>query len=173
MNAFEAILKRRSIRKFTEQPVSDADLLHLLKAAMAAPSATNARPWEFVVVTDAQVLAELKRVLILARFNAPAAVIVCGKPNSIAARRFWVQDCSAAMENMLVAAVEMGLGSVWVGIHPVHLFEQGVAKILGLPKDVTPMGMAYFGYPAEEKEPRTQYDESKVHWQKYGNPKAS
>jgi nitroreductase len=168
VNVFEAILQRRSIRKYSDQPVSIEDLLRLLQAAMAAPSATNARPWEFVVVTEEGVLKDLKKALPFGNHNAPAAIVVCGKPTSITAGRFWVQDCSAAMENILVTAVEMGLGTVWIGIHPVFLLEKGVSRVLGLPKGTIPLGMALIGHPAEEKEPRSQYDEKKIHWQKYG-----
>jgi len=168
MNVLEAIFKRRSIRKYTDQPVSEDDLIRLLEAAMAAPSAQNARPWEFVVVTDAKVLSDLKKALPFGNHNAPAAIVVCGKPNSITAGRFWVQDCSAAMENILIAAVELGLGTVWIGIHPVFLLEKGVVRVLKLAKGVTPLGMALIGHPAVEKEARTQYDDQKVHWQMYG-----
>ena len=167
----EAILKRRSIRKYEDRPVSQEQLTGLLEAAMAAPTAFNSMPWEFVVVTDPEVLAKLKAGLMFARHNAPAAIVVCGNPKvarNKACERFWVQDCSAAIENILLAAVGMGLGTVWIGLHPIYNFESRVKKILGLPEAVTPLGMVLVGYPAEEKAPRTQYEEQRVHWQRYG-----
>ena len=167
----EAILKRRSIRKYEDRPVSKEQLTELLKAAMAAPTACNSQPWEFVVVTDPDVLSKLKGKLMFAKHNAPAAIVVCGNPKvarNAACKRFWIQDCSAAIENILLAAVGMDLGTVWIGLHPVHNFESKVEKILELPEHVTPLGMVLVGYPAEEKTPRTQYEQRRVHWQRYG-----
>ena len=160
------IFRRRSVRKFLPEPVSEYDIEALLQAAMAAPSASNRRPWEFVVVTDEGQLARLRRRLAFGRYDAPLAVVVCGNtrrayPRPL--RDFWIEDCSAAMENMLLASTALGLGGVWVGVYPVKPFMQGVARVLGLPRHIIPLGVAYIGHPAEERRPRTQYDAQRVH----------
>jgi nitroreductase len=167
----EAIFQRRSIRKFTEKPVESKKIKLLLEAGMAAPSASNSQPWEFVVVTDHKVLKKLKFNLLLGRFNSPLCIVVCGHPGiafkEIVGRLFWVQDCSAAIENMLIAAVGMGLGTVWCGVHPIHILEARMREVLKLPRQVIPLGVVQVGYPAEKKKPGTKYKESRVHWQKY------
>ena len=167
----ENIFTRRSIRKYTEQPVEPEKLDLLLKAGMAAPSAMNCKPWEFIVVTEAEKLAQFRQRLIFGDRNAPAAIVVCGNPalsTNPAARLFWVQDCSAATENILVAAVSLGLGTVWIGVHPVANFVKTVRAIMSIPKGVTPLCIIYVGYPLEEKPARTQYDEQRVHREEYG-----
>jgi len=166
----ETIFQRRSIRKYTDQPVEPEKLDFLLKAAMAAPSAMNCKPWEFIVVTDPELLAQFRRHLIFGDRNAPVAIVVCGNPAlsiNPAARMFWVQDCSAATENILIAAVGLGLGTVWIGVHPVPMFVNTVRKIMSIPKRVTPLGIVYVGYPESAKAARTQYDEKRVHKQRY------
>ena len=166
----ETILKRRSIRKYTDRPVEPEKLDLLLQAAMAAPSAMNCKPWEFVVVTDPEKLAQFRSRLIFGNRNAPAAIVICGNPSlsiNPAARLFWVQDCSLAGENILIAATGLGLGTVWVGVHPVGEFVRVVREIIGLPKHITPLGLLYVGYAAEEKPARTQVDTDRIHWQKY------
>ncbi len=165
------IFKRRSIRKYTEQPVEAEKLDLLLQAGMAAPTAMDCKPWEFVVVTEAEKLAQFRKRLIFGDRNAPAAIVVCGNPGlstNPAARLFWVQDCSAATENILIAAAGLGLGTVWVGVHPVKDFVRIVREIVSIPRSVTPLCVIYVGYPLEEKPPRTQFDERRVYRQKYG-----
>jgi nitroreductase len=138
----------------------------LLMAGMAAPSASNKRPWEFVVVDDPDLLGKLQLRLIFGRHRPPLVIIVCGhmgRTYPAPARDFWVQDCSAAAQNILLAATALGLGSVWIGIHPVRLLSRAVAGLLKLPKEVMPLGALYVGHPAETKEPRTQYDPARVH----------
>ena len=167
----DLIYKRRSIRKFTEKPLSQEILDELLKAGMAGPSAMNAQPWEFVVVTDPELLKKFRQALMFAKQNYTAIICVCGSPRAQKNKsgdRFWVQDCSAANENILLAATSLGLGSVWIGVYPVTVFVRQVKAILNLPEEVTPLNIIGLGYPAEVKEPRTQYDESRVHWQTYG-----
>jgi nitroreductase len=164
------ILRRRSIRRFTEDAVSETDLDLLLQAAMAAPSASNRRPWEFVVVTDGGQLARLRRRLPLGAYKAPAAVVVCGNkrrwyPPPV--QDFWVEDCSAAMENLLLAATAIGLGGVWVGVYPIKPLMQGVARVLNLPRNGVPLGWAHIGYPAASRPPRTQYDPRRIHRDRY------
>jgi nitroreductase len=167
----ETIFRRRSIRKYTDQPVEPEKLDLLLQAAMAAPSAMNCRPWEFILVTDPEKLGQFRQRLIFGDRNAPAAIVVCGDPllsANPAARLFWVQDCSAATQNILIAAVGLGLGTVWIGIHPVGMFVKTVREIMSIPKSVTPLCVIYVGYPLDEKPPRTQYNPQRIHWQGYG-----
>jgi nitroreductase len=165
------IVQRRSVRKFRDDPVHPETLLLLLQAAMAAPTACNGQPWEFVVVTEAERLSQLRKNLRTGSYNAPAVIAVCGNPalsQSSASKRFWVQDCSAAMENLLLAAAGLDLGAVWVGVHPLRSLVRRVSEILALPEGVTPLGLAYVGHPAASPEPRTQYDAGRVHWESYG-----
>ncbi len=170
MDVMDLILSRRSIRQYKDQAVEREKLLLLLQAAMAAPNACNSQPWEFVVVTDPEVLGELRGKLYAGHYNAPAAIVVCGNEkiaNNSAARFYWVQDCSAATENMLIAAVGLGLGTVWIGVHPLESAIKAVTEVLNLPEHVIPLNVIYVGYPDEEKQPRTQYDEHRVYWQQY------
>ncbi len=172
MDSIDIIFKRRSIRKFTPQPVSKVDIVLLLKAAMAAPSAVNSQPWEFIIVEDPTILKSLKKVSLFSNRNAPLAVVVLGSPQKAgnpAGAKFWIQDCSAAMENILLAAVCLGMGGVWIGIHPIQGVEEKVRELLHIPSSSTPLGMALIGYPAEQKEPLTRYKPKKVYWQQYGN----
>jgi len=173
----DLIFRRRSIRKYTAEPVSQEQLVRLLQAAMAAPSASNRRPWEFVVVTDPERLRQLRRGLVLGHYNAPAAIVICGDKRRALpafAQGFWVQDCSAAAQNILLAATGLGLGAVWIGVYPIGPFVQHVSRSVGLPRHVTPLGVIYVGHPAEDKEPRTQYDADRVHWQTFkGDEKGS
>jgi nitroreductase len=167
----ETIFARRSIRKYTGQLVEPEKLDLLLQAGMAAPSAMNCKPWEFIVVTDPDKLAQFRARLVFGNRNAPAAIVVCGNPGlsaNPAARLFWAQDCSLAAENILLAAVGLGLGTVWIGIHPVAPFVWTVRQILSIPRRVTPLCIIYVGYPLEAKPGRTQYDPQRIHYQEYG-----
>jgi nitroreductase len=166
----DIILSRRSIRQFTAEPVDHDVLILLLKAAMAAPTACNSQPWEFIVVTEQARLDLIRSKFLFARYNAPASIVVCGNPgiaNNTAAREHWVQDCSAATENLLIAATGMGLGAVWIGVYPYPSKIRPLAEALGIPENVTPLSMVLVGHPAEFKEPHTQYDEHHVYWQCY------
>lgn len=169
----EAIFRRRSIRKYSPQPVELEKLELLLKAGMAAPTAMNCKPREFIVVTQAEKMARFRRELLFGDRNAPAAIVVCGHPGlsiNPAASLFWVQDCAAAVENMMIAAVSLGLGTVWIGLHPVKPFVWTVRKILSIPRGVTPLCLMYVGYPLEGKPARTQYDEARVFSEEYADP---
>ena len=170
MEVLEAIFARRSIRRYTAQTVEPEKLTSLLQAAMAAPSACNSQPWEFVVVTEPDILARLQGSLYAGHYNAPAAIVVCGNQaiaNNSAARYYWVQDCSAAAENILIAATGLGLATVWIGVYPLPSVIKPVSEILNIPEQVIPLCVVYVGYPAEEKPARTQYDDYRVHWQQY------
>ena len=171
MTAIDMIYSRRSIRRYEQKNVEKEKLITLLKAAMAAPSAMNLKPWEFIVVTQPEILDEIRSALMFGKFNAPAAIIVCGNTSFFknpVATKYWVQDCSAATQNILLAAVELGLGTVWCGVHPIHNFSKRISSILDLPDKVKPLNVIYIGYPAEEKPARTQYDPDRVYWESYG-----
>lgn len=170
MDAIEAIYKRRSIRNYLVKQVERDKIIFLLKAATAAPTAANSQPWEFIVIDEAEKLTELKEKLVFARYNAPAAIVVCGNMKLSfkgPGQEMWVQDCSAATENILIAATSIGLGSVWVGIYPLESNIKSLRKILNIPEHVIPLSIVYVGYPAEEKEARTLFNEKRVYWQEY------
>lgn len=164
-SAFQTILARRSIRQYSGQPVSRDQLRRLLEAGMAAPSANNRQPWHYVVVTERDTLNRLAQAHPYGKMLAQAAacIAVCGEPE----HAYWVQDCSASTENILIAATELGLGTVWLGVHPRSDREHNVRDILGIPPRYTPLCLISIGYPAEKKEPRTQYEESRVHYERW------
>lgn len=160
------ILARRSVRRYTSEPVTEEQITTLLKAAMAAPSAANRRPWHFIVVTERKTLDTLAERHPYAKmlFEAPLCIAVVGDP---AVSDYWVQDCSAAAENILLAAAGMGLGSVWLGVHPRAEREQMVREVLGIPHNLTPLCLIAVGHPAEHPPARTQYDPARVHYQRW------
>ncbi len=160
------IKARRSIRRYTSEPVADEQVQTLLEAAMAAPSASNRQPWEFVVVRDAaqrQALSQVHQWAYMAT-QAPVVIVVCGHED---VSRHWVQDCSAATENLLLAVTALGLGAVWVGIYPDAEREARTSSILRLPQGLRVLCMVPLGHPAETHPPRTQYDPAKVHYDSF------
>jgi nitroreductase len=170
MDVIDTIYKRRSVRNYLNQSVEREMIMTLLKAATAAPTAANCQPWEFIVIDDKEKLLELKDKLVFARYNAPVAIVVCGNMKLAfkgPGKEMWVQDCSAAIENILIAATSIGLGSVWIGVYPVESNIKPVKNILNMPEHVTPLGIVYVGYPSEEKEARTRLNEKRVYWQEY------
>ena len=169
MELKEALLKRRSVRKFTEEAVSEEMIQELLHAAMSGPSACNKKPWEFYVVTNTEKLEALKGASKFTKMNAKLAMIVCGnlsKALPLHFANYWIQDCSAATENILLRVTDLGLGAVWIGGHPQNSVEENIRKILQLPKSIVPLNIIFIGYPNEEKKPQDQYDEKKVHYYK-------
>jgi nitroreductase len=158
----DIIFSRRSIRVYTDDPVSKADIQSLLEAGMAAPSASNRKPWHFVVVTERDTLRALAAAHPFGKMLASAAmaIAVCGDP---AISDWWVQDCSAATENILVAAAGLGLGAVWLGCHGRPERERAVRGVLGIPERIGVLSLLSLGRPGEEKGARTQYDPVRVH----------
>jgi len=163
----DTIFARRSIRKYTTKPVSENDIKTMLEAAMAAPSSSNRKPWHFVVVTDRQILDNLARVHPYGKmlFEAPLCIAVCG--DKTISPSAWIQDCSASTENLLLAAVALDLGAVWLGVHPREGRVGPIRKVLNIPETIVPLNLISIGHPAEEKEPRTQYDELRVHHEQW------
>ena len=167
MELKEVLLKRRSVRKFTEESVSDEMIEELLHAAMSGPSACNKKPWEFYVVTNEAKLEELKSASKFSKFSAKLVIVVCGNLSRalpLQMANYWIQDCSAATENILLRATDLGLGAVWCGIHPQKRAEEKVRKILGISDSQIPLNIIYIGHPAEEPEARDQYEERYVHY---------
>lgn len=167
MKVQDAILARRSIRAFTKEPVPDEMIRTLLESAMAAPSASNKRPWEFYVVKDPDLRQQLRRVTRYSDMDSALILIVAGNDKRSLGHRvndFWIQDCSAATENILLTATALGLGSCWCGLFPLVSPVKSVRKLLGLEEHILPMALVHLGFSAEEKEPRTQYEENRVHY---------
>ena len=161
------MMKRRSVRRFTEEPVSREQTETLLHHAMSGPSACNARPWEFFIVTRPETLEALRDAGRYTKHKAPLMIVVAGnmkKALPMQLRDFWIQDCSAAMENLLLSAVDLGLGACWEGLYPMKRMVERVSKILNLEEHIIPLGMAAIGHSAEDPEPRDQYDPKRIHW---------
>ncbi len=169
MEAMEAILSRRSIRKYSSQPVSEGVVKSLLEAAMSAPSAGNQQPWHFIVVTDRTILNQIPAFHPYAEMlkEAPVAIAVCGDIELQKYKGYWVQDCSAATENILLAAHSKGLGAVWLGIYPREKRIAGIRKLLGIPETVMPLCVIAIGYPAEEKPPAKRFLPDRIHYNKW------
>lgn len=166
MEVKEALLKRRSVRKYTAEKISPEQIDELMHAAMCGPSACNVRPWEFYAVSNPETLEQLHGASRYTKIAAPLAIVVCGNlakslPRELA--EYWIQDCSAATENILLSALDMGLGTVWCGIYPQPKAVENVKRILNLSDDMIPLNIIYVGHPDEHPEARDQYDESRVH----------
>lgn len=165
MDVVEAIETRRSIRTYTKDPVSDDELEPLLRAAMCAPSAANAQPWHFIVIRDRKILDEIPQIVSTAQMvrNAPSAIAVCADTTLEKYHGFWVQDCSAATQNLLLAATARGLGAVWIGVHPLEDRVRGVRHLLKLPENVVPLCLISLGHPAEQPRRDERYKGSRIH----------
>ncbi|MGB9799665.1 MAG: nitroreductase family protein [Thermanaerothrix sp.] len=163
----EYIYRRRSIRKYTNEPVNDETIDLLLKAAMAAPSANDVRPWAFIVVREPErrrALAKIKQWAFMCA-DAPVVFAVLGNPNF---SDHWIEDCSAAAENLLLAAAGLGLGGVWVAIYPRIEYEKKVRTLLNIPPNWHVLCLLAVGHPAEHKPPRTRYEANKVYYETFG-----
>ena len=159
------IEKRRSIRKYKSDSVSDEVIKDILTAAMMAPSAMNSRPWHFFVVRNREVLDKMSTLTPFVKMlkEAPCAVVVCRRsdlPARLGGIEFWPQDCAAAIENMLLEATSLGLGRCWCGFYPVAKASKALADLLET--EDTPMSVVALGYPNEEGVKRGFYEESKV-----------
>ncbi len=170
-DAISLLLGRRSIRAYQDRPVDDDTVRTLLEGAMAAPSAVGKDPWRFIVVRDKTMLGTIAEGLPNGAMLATAAVgfVVCGDTTAAHGGElsYLLQDCSAAVENLLLAAHAVGLGAVWLGVHPRDERIAHVRRLFSLPESIMPVACVAAGYPAESKEPRTRYTEDAVHWEKW------
>lgn len=169
--SIEMILSRRSVREYTDEPVSDSDLKAMLDAAMAAPSAMHTDPWHFIVLRNRAALDLLADGLPYGKMlkHAPLGIIVCGDMDK--AHRgelsYLLQDCSAAIENLLLGAHLQKLGAVWLGVHPNEERMDYIRKNFEIPEGVLPLAAVAVGHPAEHPEPRTRYTDDAVHFERW------
>ena len=169
----DCIMTRTSIRQYTDQPVENEKIEAMLRAGMAAPSAVNAQPWHFVVVNDKAKLGELAAANPHAKMleQAPLAIVVCGDMTKALegdGRQFWIQDCSAATENILLAAHAQGLGAVWTALYPMEERFSAVREALKLPDTLIPLCTIVIGYPAQQPEPKDKWKPENVSYNEYG-----
>ncbi len=171
-DAFTVIFNRKSVRKFTDKVVERKDLELILKAGMAAPTAVDRRPWAFVAVTDRAVLNALADKLPYAKmlYQATAAIVVLGDLDKTLpgeGQAYWIQDCSAVTQNILLAVEALGLGAVWTATYPGKDREAAVREVLGLPLNVIPLNVIPIGYPDGDPKPKDKWDPTIIHWEKW------
>ena len=167
MELKEVLLKRRSIRKFKDDEITNEEIEKILYFAMTAPSACNKQPWEFYVIKNKETLAKIKKASMFSRYNAPLAIVVSGNlKNALPLKlaEYWIQDCSSAISYMLLEITNLGLGAVWCGLHPQQTPVKKIREILSLDKHIIPLGLVLIGRPNEEKEEKPKYDKKKVHY---------
>lgn len=165
MDAFTAIFTRRSIRLYMPKPVPRELVTDVVRAAMYAPSAGNERPWHFMVLTDRAILDEIPRFHPYAAMlkHASVAILVCGDIPLEKHKGYWVLDCAAATQTLLLAAHAKGLGSVWCGVYPTEDRVANLRKLLNLPEHIVPFSLLPLGFPAEVKPPVERFDPLRVH----------
>lgn len=162
----ETIFARHSVRDYQQRAVEPEKIDLLLRAAMSAPSGMDRRPWEFVVVTGRATLDSLAAALPYAKMltAAPCAVVVCGAPER---QSYWYLDCSAAAQNVLLAAQSLGLGAVWTAAYPYEERMSAVRNRIGLPDGILPLCVIPVGYPASDGSPKQKYDPARIHYDKW------
>ena len=160
----DVIFNRRSIRKYTDQPVSKDIIEYFIKCGLSAPTANNFQPCHFIVITDREKLDEITTVHPYAAIlkHAPLAILVCGDLKRQANPGYLSLDCAAATENILLAVTAKKLGAVWLGVYPREERMAGIKKIFHIPDHILPAALISIGYPAEEKSPKTNFDMTKV-----------
>lgn len=168
----KTILNRKSVRQFSSKPVEKTKIEAILHAGMAAPSARNRQPWKFIVVDEKDLLKALGEELPYAKMllDSPLGIVVCGdirNKEDETANTFWVQDCSAAVENILLAAESLGLGAVWTACYPRQDRIEIPARILNLPDGIVPLCVIPMGYPKTETSPIEKWNEENVIYNKW------
>lgn len=167
----KAILNRKSVRHFSSQEVTKEQLNELIKAGMAAPTALNCQPWEFVVVTDREMLSEFAHSLQFGKMldNAKAAIVVCTDTQKASEKHYdyAIIDASLASENILIAAESMGLGAAWVAVHPKEVAVQYIREKLNIPGTIIPLNVMPIGYPTGQDYVKDKYNADAIHWEKW------
>ncbi len=167
-----SIFARRSIRVYTGQPIPNDDLNLCIKAAMYAPSAGNEQAWEFIITRARENLTQLGRAHPYGKalFGAAAAVTVCGNRSRLKfPQEYWVEDCSAAAQNLMLQAQELGIGSVWLAVYPCEDRVEAVSRELHLPSQVVPLCIIAMGYPGETRVAEERYRPEKIHLERWNS----
>ena len=167
-----SIFKRKSVRKFKNQKISDEKIISLLKAGMQAPSAHNSQPWEFLIISDRKDIEEVSTMSPYAKpgKNADKLIITLTNIDKINAKKtndWFTQDMSACTENILIQAVEEGLGGVWLGFYPSKERVNKVKKYFNLPDNIIPFSVIALGYSDDKKDVEDRFSENKIHFGKY------
>lgn len=166
----DILFSRRSIRKYIKgKEVEDEKVEYILKAAMYAPSANNKRNWEFIVVKNRDTLNKIMDVHPYAKMleTASMAVVVCGDLSDESGKLYWQQNCSAALENMMLAAKAKDLGTVWLGVAPREERMNAIIKLFNLPDNIKPLGIVAVGYPDGEPNAPERFEPNKIHYEKF------
>lgn len=174
MAAYDNIMTRTSIRSYTDQNIPDSIIEKLLRAGMAAPTAANKQPWAFFVINERQYLTVLADTMQYMKMlnEAPLAIVVCGnldKAMEGSGRDNWILDCSAASENMLLAAHALGLGGVWCGVYPEEERVNTVKCMLDMPDNLIPLNIIAFGYPSSDVSPKDKWNPENIYYNRYDN----
>jgi nitroreductase len=165
MDALEALMTRRSVRAYTDEPVSDDQVRKILAAGMQAPSASNRQPWHFVVLRQRERLNALAEVLPFGKMlmQAPLGIVVCADGGLQPLAGYWAQDCAAATQNILLACHALGLGAVWIGVYPRDERVAALRKLLSLPATLTSLCAIAIGWPAEHPAPVDRFLPDRIH----------
>lgn len=165
MDTIECIHTRRSIRRYTGKEVSEDAVKEILAAGMTAPSAKNQQPWQFIVVTDKTLLERVSSISphVLMAKGAALGILVCADLSLVISEGFWVQDCAAAVENMLLAAHALGLGAVWTGVYPRERHVDAFRQLFRLPENIVPHTFIPIGYPAQESRRANRFKQERIH----------
>ena len=168
-SALDNIFARKSVRSYTDEPISPEQVETILKAAMAAPSGMNMQPWRFVVVTDQKVKDKLAVGFNKMIAKAPVVIIVCGKTtNKLGApNKNWTADCAASTENLLLAVEALGLGAVWTACYPYEDRMNPTVEALGLPENISPYCIVPIGHPAGNDKPKDKWNPENIHYEKW------
>jgi nitroreductase len=172
MEELKYILDRRSIRRFTDQKIDSEKIKSILTAAMYAPSAVNMQPWHFVVIDESSIMEKIMEIHPHARMlqSASHAVVICGDEQLQHDDGYWVVDCGAATQNLLLAAQTLGLGACWVGLHPREERKAAFSRLLHLPSHVLPFALVALGYPEELKPRPNRFHAEKVKYNGWNKP---
>jgi len=167
--ALQTIITRRSVRKYIDQPICEDKVQWMLRAAMNAPSAGNEQPWEFLVITDKYKLRRVPEFHPYSKMltGATLAILVVADPSKVKyeeeLRQLWIQDCSAATQNILLSAHALDLGAVWLAVYPDPPRLNGMRKLFGIPEELVPFSIVSLGYPVEVKQATDRFDNTRIH----------
>jgi nitroreductase len=169
MELYDGLITRRSIRSYKPDPLEREQVEELVRAGMYAPSAVNCQPWHFIVIDERPLMDQIMEIHPYAGMlrEAQYAVMVCGDEKLEHAPGYWVVDCGAATQNVLLAAHSKGIGAVWLGLHPREERKKGMSKLFGLPAHIQPFAMIALGYPNEEKPVPERFNRDRIHYNRW------